>query len=236
MKKLIKICLVVAIVASFSISAFATASGFVSSPTGKTAPELVSGKNESADCVSSLIITAFGDRDELSEEACQKIEEAYSLISEVQDLSALNGKIDELAKKLGLESSDLAVSDLFDISNTHCDGHEDHGYFDIKMKAETLKNFVCLLHYYEGEWDIVENAQVTNNGEHLEFYEDEFSPFAIVVSVGKTPVLPTVTQNPVLVAATILVETAVIGMALYMVYVLNTKKSEEEEALVEGDK
>ena len=50
------------------------------------------------------------------------------------------------------------------------------------MKSDALKNFVCLLHYYNGEWRIVEDAKVTQNGEHLEFTEKEFSPFAIIVS------------------------------------------------------
>lgn len=182
MKKIVTVLLTMMMVLSLSISAFAEPGGFVSSPSRNQAPELIKAENESEDCEAKLIITAYSDRDELSEEARKNIETAYSEIVGTQDLSSLNDAIKNIAKKLGLNTTDLAVSDMFDISATDCNGHEDHGNFDITLKAETLDNFVCLLHYYNGEWRIVDNAKVTNNGEHLEFDEDEFSPFAIVVS------------------------------------------------------
>lgn len=69
MKKIIMICLAIAMVASMGISVFATTGGFVSSPSGKPAPELVDGKNESEECVAKIVITAYSDRDKLSEDA-----------------------------------------------------------------------------------------------------------------------------------------------------------------------
>lgn len=182
MKKIVTVLLAMMMVLSLGISVFAEPGGFVSSPSRNQAPELIKAENESEDCEAKLIITAYSDRDELSEEARKNIEDAYSDIVGTQDLSSLNDAIKNIAKKLGLNTTDLAVSDMFDISATECNGHEDHGHFDITLKAETLDNFVCLLHYYNGEWRVVDNAKVTNNGEHLEFDEDEFSPFAIVVS------------------------------------------------------
>lgn len=225
MKKIIMICLAIAMVASMGISVFATTGGFVSSPSGKPAPELVDGKNESEECVAKIVITAYSDRDKLSEDARKKIEEAYSDIIGTQDLSSLNGAIDDIAKKLGLNSSDLAVSDLFDISATNCDGHGDHGHFDITLKSDTLKNFICLLHYYDGEWHIVENAEVTHNGEHLEFDEDQLSPFAIVVSTGKAPVEPADTENSPMVVAIIAAAVAVIVFVILLAFKRKKKEA-----------
>lgn len=182
MKKVLTVCLVFAMIIAMSVQVFAEPGAFTNSPSKNKAPILVSATNESEECIAQIIITAYGDRDQLSPEARKNIEEAYSMIVGAEYLDSLIASIEELANKLGVKVSDLAVSDLFDISATDCNGHEDHGHFDIVLKADTLKNFVCLLHYYNGEWRIVDNVQVTNNGEHLEFDEDEFSPFAIVVS------------------------------------------------------
>ena len=223
MKKIIMICLAVLMVLSLNISVFATTGAFVSSPSGNPAPELVDAKNESEDCESKLYITAYGDRDELSEEARRKIEEAYSDLVGTQDISTLNAAIADLAKKLGLSATDLAVSELFDISATNCDGHGDHGRFNITIKPEALKNFVCLLHYFGGEWHIVDGAEVTNNGTHLEFDVDQLSPFAIVVSTGKAPVEPAPASNTVWIIAAV-AGAVVVASVIIVVLVLKSKK------------
>lgn len=187
MKKFVLICMALVLVASMSVSAFAANGGFVSSPSGKPAPELIKGENESEDCEAQIIITSYSDRNQLDEETRQQLEVAYTEIVGTDYLAALNEMIAQIAAEKGVDPATLAVSDLFDISATDCSTHAEHGHFDITLKADTLANFVCLLHFYNGEWHVVENAEVTNNGEHLEFDEDEFSPFAIVVgtpSVG----------------------------------------------------
>ena len=223
MKKIVMICLALIVMASMSLSVCANQGGFVSSPSANSAPTLEFGKNESEDCVSELSIAAFSDRDQLSEEARKNIEEAYAMIMGTQDLSTLNAGIADLAKALQVDVASLAVSDLFDISASSCEGHEDHGHFDITLKAETLTNFVCLLHYYNGEWEIVEGAEVTNNGEHLEFDVDEFSPFAIVVSTGNAPVQPTPKKIwPTVVIAS--ASTAAAGGAVYLALWYRKKK------------
>ena len=215
MKKIVMFFLAIAMVVSMSISVFATGGGFMSSPSRKPAPELVSGKNESTDCVSQLVITAYGDRTKLGEESRIEFEEAYVEIIGTQDLSTLNSKIKDIAKKLGVEVAELAVSDLFYIDDTDCKNHENHGRFNVELKAEPLNKFICLLHYYNGEWLVVEDTEVTENGE-LSFSEKEFSPFAIVVSTGKDPVK---SDNSDLITgitvATALV--AIIGAAAYFV-------------------
>lgn len=183
MKKLFLIGAVVIVVMTMCVSAFANPGSFVASPSLNPAPELVEGTNESKDCEAEIVITAYGNRDQLATDARQAIEGAYADIVGAVDITTLNVDLAAVAEKLGVDASTLAVSDLFDISATNCNkSHEKHGKFDITLKSETLDNFVCLLHFHNGEWHIVDGAEVTNNGEHLEFEADEFSPFAIVVS------------------------------------------------------
>ncbi len=184
MKKFITVCLMILMLVSMSTFVFAENGGFIQSPSSNQAPELVEGENEADDCVAQILITAYADRENLSEEVRTKLEESYKEIMENANLSALNEELEEIAKDNGVKSTDFAVSDMFDITATHCESHDEHGHFDIVLKAETLKNFVCLLHYFNGEWHIVPDAKVTGNGEHLEFTAEEFSPFAIVVNTA----------------------------------------------------
>ena len=228
MKKLVVICLIFVLTVYMSISAFAATGGFVSSPSGNPAPELVVGKNETDGCEAELIITAYGRRDRLSVDARQKIEEAYSIIIGTEDLTSLNKDIGTIAKDLGVSASSLAVSDLFDISSTDCDDHANHGHFDITLKSDTLKNFVCLLHYYNGEWSVVESAEVTHNGEYPEFDADEFSPFAIVVSSEEvdTPPAPNNTKKIIAITASVVAAALVVtGTVVFLVF--KFKKKEE---------
>ena len=227
MKKVLIVCMVLAMVASMSIAVFAAPGAFVESPSKNPAPELIKGENTSEGCTAQVIITAYGDRDQLTAEQRQALEAAYAMIVGTQDLSTLNAALKALAEELGVSVSSLAVSDLFDISATDCDGHADHGHFDITLAADTLHNFVALLHYYNGEWRIVENAEVTNNGEHLEFDEDEFSPFAIVVSTEAIP-QPEPNNFPWLIVVLLLL--LIILAALIAWYFYNrSKKAQAEE-------
>ncbi|MBR2432599.1 MAG: hypothetical protein IKB23_06745 [Clostridia bacterium] len=226
MKKIVTVFLAMLMVFSLSVSAFAELGGFMESPSANQAPELIKGENESEDCEAQIIITAYGSRDQLSEEARLAIEAAYAMILGAEDLSALNPRIAEIAKSLGVDVKDLAVSDLFDISATDCNGHVDHGHFDITIKPESLENFVCLLHYYNGEWRIVDNAEVTNNGEHLEFDEDEFSPFAIVVATeALKPVQNRDSNNDwIVILICSVAAVAAIGGAIFAIVKFNKKK------------
>ena len=184
MKKIITVCLMILMLVSMSTFVFAENGGFIQSPSSNQAPELVEGENEAEDCVAQILITAYADREKLPEEVRTKLEESYNEIMENADLSALNEELEKIAKDNGVKVTDFAVSDMFDITATDCETHDEHGHFYIVLKADTLKNFVCLLHYFNGEWHIVPDAEVTQNGEHLEFTAEEFSPFAIVVNTG----------------------------------------------------
>lgn len=181
MKKIFSFLLSVALVASMSVTALA-AGGFVSSPTGKPAPEVESFEPSDDDCTAEIVVTPYGDRDELSADLLALLEKAYGEILGADDLTKLNTDLAALAKKLGVDAKDLAVSDLFDIHLTNCDNHDEHTGFDIVLSADTFKNFVGLLHMNkDGEWELVKDAKVINDGEHLSFSVDSFSPFAVVV-------------------------------------------------------
>ena len=225
MRKVVVICMALAMIMAMAVPAFAAPGVFVESPSKNPAPELVEGKNQSDACQAQIIVTAYGDRNDLTVEQRQKLEAAYTVVVGTQDLSTLNPKVAEIADELGVGISTLAVSDLFDISATECNGHENHGHFDITLKADTLKNFVCLLHYYNGEWRVVENAEITNNGEHLEFDEDEFSPFAIVVSTEPLPE-PEPNNFGWLIALLILLLIILLGIIAWYYY-KRSKKAEE---------
>ena len=185
MRKIIAVCLMVIMLASLTLSVFSAPGGFIQSPSNNPAPEITEAINESEDCLGQLIITPYLDRDTLPEEDRIIIESIYKQVVENKDLSAIYEELANLAAKLDIDVKDLAVSDLFDIRLINCDIHDYHGHFNIKLKAETLQNFVCLLHYYNGEYHVVKDARVLEDGEHLVFSEKEFSPFLIVTNTGE---------------------------------------------------
>lgn len=195
MKKVMAICLTLVMVMSLGIAAFAAPGSFISSPSMNKAPVLISYENESSDCTAKLILTAYADRKTLPENLCAMIEKAYDMIVGTDDLSTLNSGVADLAKDAGVKVTALSVSDLFDLRYVDCSNHDLHGSFRIVIESETLENFVCLLHYYNGEWSIVDSAKVTNDGKYLEFTAKEFSPFAIVVKTDAENVTPPYTGD-----------------------------------------
>lgn len=195
MKKLLSFVLTIVMVVTMAVAAQAADNAFIISPSLKPAPTLISFKNQVEGCLSEIIITAYANRHTLPDEVRELIETAYETLANTKDVGTLNDGLKALADKYKVSTSDFAVSDLFDISRTECDCHEEHGAFDLVIAPESLKNFVCLLHYYDGKWNIVEDAEVTNNGEYLKFTADEFSPFAIVVNT-KDVVEPEKPEDP----------------------------------------
>lgn len=183
MKKALTLVLVLVMMYTLSIPAFAAPGAFVSSPSNSGAPSLEDFFNESPECFAELIITAYKDRSTLNDEKKSEIEEAYQTIVNATDLSTLNASLKDAAAKLGVETTDLAVSDLFDVSYYSCEHHADHGKFTIKLKANTFSKFVSLMHYTEGKWEIIDNASVDGN-DILTFTIDELSPFAVVVNTS----------------------------------------------------
>ena len=188
MKKVMVFCLTLVLMASMTLTAFAATGGFVSSPTSNQAPTIVEFKANDEDCTATLLITPYAEKEELPPALQTLFQEAYTDIKESKNLTELCDALTKIASNKKIKGENLAVTELFDIHVTGCDYHTEHTDFDIVLAPETLKNFVALLHMNkDGEWEVVENAKVTNNGEHLEFSVDEFSPFAIVVDTSAKP-------------------------------------------------
>lgn len=220
MKKIITFLFALLMITSLLVTVFADNDAFVSSPSAVKAPELVDYENEDEDCTAVLVICAYADRSNLSEESKATLEEAYAAIVNSEDLSDLTEELDKLAKKLNVDSSVFAVSDLFDISYAGCVTHDEHGVFTITLKPHMLDNFAGLLHYKNSEWVLVEHAEVNEDGIHLTFEEDELSPFAIVVHDG------TAEPNSFPWWILILVVIVVCGLTAYTV----TRKKNEKKA------
>lgn len=211
MKKIILIGLILALAASMSVSVFATAGGFVSSPSRNQAPELIDEVIESEECEAEIVITAYADRDELDAEIRQQIEDAYASIVDNTDLTTLDSALGDKADDLGVKASELAVSDLFNVGVTEGKEHSGHGDFQVTVKADTLDNFVSLLRYYNGEWEVVDDAEVMNNGKYLAFSVSEpAAAYAIVVNTGDEPAQKE--ANPL--AAVVIASGVVCGVVL----------------------
>ena len=226
MKKIIMIGLILALAASLSVSVFATAGGFVSSPSRNQAPDLIDEVIESDECEAEVVITAYGDRDELGAEVRQQIEDAYATIVNNADLTSLNGALGDKADDLGVDASDLAVSDLFNVGVVESEGHDGHGDFQVTVKADTLDNFVSLLRYYNGEWEVVDDAEVMNDGKYLAFSVSEpAAAYAIVVNTGDAPQEKDV--NPmaaVIIASSITCAVVLPALMSYSMYRYDGKK------------
>ena len=179
MKKLFAILMSALMIISVSASG-----AFVSSPSANLAPEVVGFINETEDCTATVVCTAYADREELKEETRETLEEAYETVVESADLSVLVEEVEEIATEIGIDVENLAVSDMFDISTSGCDVHIEHGRFVVTLKPTSVKNFVCLLHYHDAEWNVVEDAEIDEDG-NLTFSAEGFSPFAIVVELEK---------------------------------------------------
>lgn len=184
MKKVLVVLLTVLMMMSMTVTVFA-AGGFVSSPTSQQAPDVVEFTPADDDCEARLVITPYGEKEELTPAIKSFFEKAYTEIKSSKNLTELCDSLKKIAANKKIKGTNLAVSELFDIHVTGCDYHEGHTEFDIVLDPDSLKNFVALLHMnHNGEWEVVSDAKVINNGDHLAFSIDEFSPFAIVVKTA----------------------------------------------------
>ncbi len=182
MKKIIAVCMMVVMLLCFGVNAFAAVGGFVSSPSGNAAPQLMDYSTGSDDCEATVVITPYSERDDLPEDSRLLMGQAYEHIVNNPNLSKLNPELSKVADEKNIDVTKLSVSDLFDIDLTHCDDHDGHGNLSITLKPDTLKNFVALMYFNGEEWVIVEDAKV--DGEHLLFSTNVSGPYAIVVNTG----------------------------------------------------
>ncbi|MBQ7121495.1 MAG: hypothetical protein IJO03_04445 [Clostridia bacterium] len=182
MKKALAIILSLVIVICAGVMAFAQG-GFVSSPSGNDAPEIEEVSYEDGSCNPRIVVTPYKDRDTLDEEKEEDMNEAYDDIAANEDLSKMCPELGTVAATKGIPVSRLAVSDLFDVSAYHnSDDHEYCGSITVTLSAETLKNFVALLHRNsDGKWNVVPDVIVDYSESTITFSAQDFSPYAVVV-------------------------------------------------------
>ncbi len=219
MKKVFVICLALVMVLSLSINVLA-APNFVESPSGNRAPIIVDCENEDEDCTASIIVTPFGDRDSLSDEDRQELQEAYDQIVNSDKLTDMFSGIEDMLTP-GMLETDLSISDLFHIYYDDCDSHSTHGRFDITLSTDTLQGFVGLIQFVDGEWQIVTDAKVEGN--HLSFTSDKLSTYAIVVDRTKAESTSPVTGAPTANYLTAAVVFAGVGLAAMAVVAAKKK-------------
>lgn len=189
MKKFLAVCLALLMMVSTAVIAFAQG-GFVASPSGNEAPVVEEVIYEDGSCEPEIVVTPYSERDTLEEDKEDDMNKAYKEIAANKDLTKLCPELAGVASAKGIPAARLAVSDLFDVSAYHTLDHNYCGSITIKLSAETLKNFVALIHRgNDGKWEVIENAVVDAKNETLTFSSSDFSPFAIVVDkkVEATP-------------------------------------------------
>ena len=172
MKKILSICLVLVMVMSFNLTAFAKG-GFVNSPSENLAPEIVDSSDD------GIVIHSYAGRHELTEKEREDLEDAYDSIKGSTDLSNLNANLGSLAKNKNINPKDLSVSDLFNIGYN---GKNPKGPHSITLSADTLRNFVALMTYVNGKWQLIEGAEIVDG--NLVFNTAQFGPYAFVVNTS----------------------------------------------------
>ena len=193
MKKLLAICVLLAIIACMSVAVSAVGESspkVVVSPSGMDIPQILEFDPEDHNCDASAAIASYAQIDSMPEEHAEIFRKAYKSIMSAGNLTELNAGLAKLAKELGLHDEDLYISDFFDIYPIGCKDHDIHKTFHLVLKTEVLKGYVCLMTMDEDGWEIVENAKVSQDGTILSFTIEELGPLAIVVNVN-TPAPPT---------------------------------------------
>ncbi len=214
MKKFVSLILATVMAISMTVAASAA---FVSSPSTNAAPVLVEIKEGKTEGL-VIKVTAYKDRANLTAEGKTAIEDSYKDIKGATDLTTLADGLKAVADKAKVNAADLAVSDLFDISIV--EGKAD-GKLTLVLGAETLKNFVALLHDKDGKWEVVEGATV--DGDKLTFSVDSLSPFAVVVNNGDEKDSPT-TGNTVDYGMIFVIGAVVFGTAAAFCIVKSKKR------------
>ena len=219
MKKILTIFMLSLLV--FNLTFAAHADDFVRSPSANRAPTIEFGGSEDHPCEEPLIITAYGDREQLPDDLKAMIEKVYEDIKNSKNLIGLCAALKTLTNELNIPTENLAVSELFDIRDVH--GHVE-AEFDIILESTSLENFVGLIHYNDGEYELIEDAVVKEiDGElHLCFTTDGLSPFIVVVDTGAK--LPTADDSTlVTVLAIIAIAEGAALVAIFVKFILGKK-------------
>ncbi len=213
MKKTLVFALVIAMVFAAPVTAFADA--FHESPSNNPAAELVGYTVTNGDWDGEIIVTPYSHRNELPPKELEEEQEAYDSIKGADSAAALESHIAQIAEKKKVDAKELFVSDLFDVRATK----PGMGSATITLKSERFGNFIALLHFTNGKWEVVDNAKCTSDLE-LTFTVDDLSPFAVVVSNKNSP--PTGESNDW--AATGLLALALLSGAVGVAFLAKSKR------------
>ncbi len=184
MKRVSTFLMAMLMIVALAIPAFA-ASAFVSSPSGRPAPTIVSVEPDSENCKAELVITAYADRASLSDEARALLEQAYADIANGgSDFSEIMAK---LAKQLKVDASELAISDLFDVDIANCANHDEHDGFTITIKVDDASKLVGVLRLNSSNWETCDVYEIDRENNTVKFYGTEAAPIALVVTTGELP-------------------------------------------------
>ena len=172
MKKLVSVVLAIVLAMTMCVSVLAAPNGFVESPSNQKGPEIVDGDG--------IVVTPFGDRDELPDDIREVLEEAYNSILNADNLGDLSEALEDLANELNVPVKNLVVSELFELSYESGEQGSD-GKLTVTLKDDSFKDFFGLIKYENGKWVLIEDAKV--NGNKLTFTAGKLpAPFAIVVN------------------------------------------------------
>lgn len=229
MKKFLAIVLAMILAVSVSVIAFANG-GFIASPSGNDAPVIIEIEYGDDSCEPEIVVTPYSERDNLDSKRKSDMEKAYDEIAANKDLTKLCPALDAVARSKGVDPKNLAVSDLFDVTAYHT--RNDHAYcgsITLTLSAETLKNFVALIHRNPTtqKWEYIADAYVDASESTITFSCRDFSPFAIVVDKKADTIPPTgesQLQLQILIPAAIMV-ISVVSLAGVLI-VLKKKKQE----------
>lgn len=210
MKKIMVIGLVIVMCLTMGLTAFAANGGYIQSPTKNKAPEVVEVTPATATSEKLVItVTSFAERSTLTGETAANFTEAHEDIAVIKRVDVLVPEVKAVAEKANVKVENLGISELFDISANM----ELTGEVTIKLKAETAKHFVALLHYKNDTWEVVENATVKDGV--LTFSVNDLSPFAIVVDREKATVTaPLTSDNGVASVVAMMALVSALGMVL----------------------
>lgn len=223
MKKLLTLILVLMMALSMSLAVCAGPGGFVSSPSGNGDPE-IDEEDPPAGCSAKVVVTPYGKRDTLPTDARELIEKAYWDVVDAPDIGELNAELKKIAEQNKITTDALAVSDLFDVRFVGCEDHREHGPIAVKLKAETLKNFVALM-YFDGEaWELIPATIEGDNFDILAFDFQKVGPYAIVVDTTGN-VQPPQSGDMLAILLTVLI--AVSAAGLIIIGIRNRKEEEE---------
>ncbi len=223
MKKVLLICISIVMVFALSLTAFAAPENFVESPTGN-GPAIDGFVPDDPDFSGSLVIIPFKDRESLSTEDQGAMEDAYDSITKADDLSDICSGLKNKADAMGIPTTDLAVKDLFNIDATAGGVTVNGGKFTITLDASSIKGFVGIMQYLNGEWIILDDAKIENG--KLVFTTEELTTYAIVVDATKGAATSPQTGDPMYNVYAGVVAACTVGIMAVLFVVIKKKNYE----------